>query len=784
MLTHLLLSAALSAAPVDSPAVHMVYSGRAGQVAVHAPRFPEGSVVDGILDEPVWQNAALLTGFSQYLPVDGIAAADSTEIFIWYSPVALHIGVRAFDSSGAVHATLANRDQIFSDDNVQFYLSTFNDGRQATFFAVNPLGIQADGALNERGGVSCNGFNCATVTRQAPDLSPDFVWESKGHVTSFGYEVEIRIPLKSLRFQRAKSQVWGFNVLRVIQRSGHQQTWTQARTGAASFLLQSGRLEGLDDLNSEHVLDIVPTATSHVAGAPGAAPGSWSYAGGTPQFGATAKYGLTSNLTMVATVHPDFSQVESDVTRFAFDPRQTIAYPEKRPFFLEGIEQFDAPGRLIYTRNIVEPLFAVKVTGKALGTQIGVLTAVDDTTESAYGDHRVFGIVRLTRDLAPGSRAGFTWTEEHDGPDVNRVVAGDARLLFGGVNSLTLAGALAHDDRAGKVTDAPVWGFSVRHDGRNLRGRASLNAVSDSFFTSTGLLTQSGLVTSTAATSYTWLRPQHAIESVSAEVEVDGQWIYRTFVNGGGLENKLLHLNLNGRLHGGWNAGGSVLLETFGYDPSIYTSYRLLHPDGSTTPFVGQPTIPNVDYLLQGSTPLLRRFDATVFVIWGHDENFAEWSAGNIVTATAAVNLRPTDHLRVNLSYSHQQVNRRTDGSLVSLQLVPHARIDYQFSQAFQVRVISEYALSTRDSLRDDSRTNLPVMLVDPTTGALTRAAAVRNGNLHTDFLLSYYPRPGTVVYLGYGNGQHEPDALNRRIFSPTDDEFFVKLSYLWKVRG
>ena len=132
-------------------------------------------MVDGVLDEPEWQRAALLTGFSQYLPVDGLPAADSTEILLWYSSVALHIGVRAFDSSGAVHATLANRDQIFSDDNVQMFLSTFNDGRQATFFAVNPLGVQADGALNERGGVSCNGFNCATVTRQPPDLSPDFV---------------------------------------------------------------------------------------------------------------------------------------------------------------------------------------------------------------------------------------------------------------------------------------------------------------------------------------------------------------------------------------------------------------------------------------------------------------------------------------------------------------------------------------------------------------------------------------------------------------------------------
>ena len=138
-------------------------------------------------------------------------------------------------------------------------------------------------------------------------------------MTPWGYEVEIRIPLKSTGGDfSAASQTWGINVVRVIQRSGHQDTWTQARTGSASFLLQSGHLDGLDALNSEHVLDFVPTLTSRVSGAPGTT-GGWDYTAGNPQVGATAKYGITSNLTLVATVHPDFSQVESDVTRFTFD---------------------------------------------------------------------------------------------------------------------------------------------------------------------------------------------------------------------------------------------------------------------------------------------------------------------------------------------------------------------------------------------------------------------------------------------------------------------------------
>ena len=209
-----------------------VYSGWAGDTKVKPPRLEGKVVVDGVLDEPQWSRAAVLTGFSQFTPVDGLPAADSTQVLVWYSATALYLGVRAVDRTGTVRATLATRDQIFNDDNIQIFLSTFNDGRQAMVFAVNPLGVQADGALNENGSTSCNGANCAIQTRQQPDLSQDFVWESKGRLVPDGYEVEIRIPFKSIRFQPGKTQAWGINVLRVVQRSGQEQTWTPVKRGA------------------------------------------------------------------------------------------------------------------------------------------------------------------------------------------------------------------------------------------------------------------------------------------------------------------------------------------------------------------------------------------------------------------------------------------------------------------------------------------------------------------------------------------------------------------------
>src|SRR5689334_22035359 len=106
-------------------------------LAIQPPRVEATVVVDGNLDEPVWANAVRLSGFSRYQPTEG-TAADSTVVLVWYSPTAIHFGVRAYESHGAPNATLADRDHIFSDDNIQFFLDTYHDGRQAAMIAVNP----------------------------------------------------------------------------------------------------------------------------------------------------------------------------------------------------------------------------------------------------------------------------------------------------------------------------------------------------------------------------------------------------------------------------------------------------------------------------------------------------------------------------------------------------------------------------------------------------------------------------------------------------------------------
>ena len=211
----MLVALALFALPQDT-----------SRTALQPPRIESTVVVDGVLNEPVWGQAAVLRDFSRYQPSAG-APADSTVVLVWYSPTAIHFGIRAYEAHGAPNATLANRDHIFSDDNVQLFLDTYRDQRQAMMLAVNPLGVQGDGALIEIGR-SGGGFAAqATGGREPTDLSPDYVFASKGRVTPWGYEVEIRVPFKSLRYQSAEVQGWGFQVVRQIQqrlKTGAQTT--------------------------------------------------------------------------------------------------------------------------------------------------------------------------------------------------------------------------------------------------------------------------------------------------------------------------------------------------------------------------------------------------------------------------------------------------------------------------------------------------------------------------------------------------------------------------------
>lgn len=761
-----------------------VHNGRARDIEVRPPRVEGAITVDGRLDEPAWQQAARLTGFSRYAPSDGAPADDSTEVLVWYSATALHVGIRAWAPPGTVRATLADRDKIYADDYIGIFLGTYNDGRQATVLAVNPLGQQGDGVVVESGIPSSAGSGGATAAgREATDITPDYVFESKGRLTDFGFEVELRIPFKSLTFQAAEAQTWTFNVIRKVQARGQEYSWVPALRTAPTYIGQHGHLAGLTGLDRGLVLDVTPIVTTHVDGAAGA--GGYAYGQATPQYGGNVRWGITNNLTLSGTINPDFAEVEADAGQFVTDPRQSLFFTEKRPFFLEGAEQFATPNSLVYTRRILAPVAAAKVTGKVAGTGVALLTAVDDTPGSLTGtDRPVFTILRLSRDIGAGSRLGFLYTGKEEPTGNNRVVDADARFVLGREWSARLQLGLARTERAGQPTrTGPFWVGYLSRSTRNLTSSLLLSGIHDNFITQAGFISRPAMAHFKTEHAWTWYGAEGGWwQTLTADVVVDGLWQYQGFVHGQDALEKKLILNQFATFRGGWQLAGNVYVEQFAYDPGLYTNYFIERRVGAVTDtvkFRGRDHIPNTDWAVTLTSPEFRTWSVSTSWLWGRDENFFEWASADILYASLGATWRPTGQLRVNATYNWQRFRRGTDGSTVGEGRIPRVKVEYQLSRAIFLRLVGQYTSTERDSLRDEGGTGFPILL--KTATGFTRAGPVHQNALRTDLLFSYQPSPGTVFFAGYGSLVGDQAAFAFRDLARTTDGFFVKASWLFR---
>ncbi|HUF25334.1 MAG TPA: DUF5916 domain-containing protein [Gemmatimonadaceae bacterium] len=789
-----MLLLALLAASLEPGPVH---NGRARELAVSPPRLEETVTIDGHLNEDPWSRAAVLTGFSRYAPTDGVAADDSTHVLVWYSPTAIHFGIRAFAAPGAVNATLADRDRIYNDDYIGIFLGTFNDGRQATVFAVNPLGVQGDGIVVERGASSGGGFSGIVTGREPTDIAPDYVFQSRGRVTEFGYEVEIRIPFKSLRYQAVPTQTWGINVIRKAQSRGYEYSWAPAERAAASYIGQFGTLEGLTGLERGLVLDVNPVFTARALGVRNAATGAMDRQS-VEDVGGNVRLGITNDWTLNGTINPDFAEVESDAGQIVNDPRRALFFAERRPFFLDAIEQFTVPNQLIYTRRIADPLTAAKVTGRRSGTSVAWLAALDDRALSFTGGERPFyNLLRVQRDVGRSSRVGMVYTDRIDGDFSNRVLGVDGRLIWRTSNSAQFQLAGSRTGSPGAEVTGTAFQLDLRHTGRVFNARWRLNALHDDFHAQSGYINRPAIANALLSHSYTLYGGEGAmVESANLNLVLDGTWKYQRFVHGDDMLEKKLQFNQNFVLRGGWQAGASVLVETFGYDPDLYTDLYVERASagGSVTyePFVGRPWIPNLDYVLTLTSPSFRRFSAHAMYVWGRDENFYEWTSADIYWISASLTFRPSEQLRLVTSWNEQSYARRSDGTTVARTRIPRLRAEYQITRSIFVRAVAEYRADFADDLRESDRSGDP--LYRQTASGLVRArgftTADRRANhlnfLRPELLFSYLPTPGTVIYAGYGATMVEPepfglgrgDSQLRR----QSDALFVKLGYLFRM--
>lgn len=781
-----------SAAPfVPSAAAGGVHDGRQGQLQVQIPRVEAEINVDGVLNEPVWSEAARLTGFSHFQPIEGVAAADSTEVLVWYSPTAIHFGIRAREPHGEVHATLADRDRIFSDDVVQILLGTYNDSRQAFMFAVNPLGVQGDGVMVERGNVAGGGFQSGTAqAREGSDLSPDYVFLSKGRLVEGGFEIEIKIPFKSLRYQSKDVQNWQIHVLRQVQHSGFEDSWVPAQRVAASFLAQAGSLQGFQGLQRGLTLDVTPEVTGRYDGSRTTSD-HWDYDAQGPEVGGTVRWGVTNNLTLNGTANPDFSQVESDVSQIQFDPRDALFFPEKRPFFLDGLEQFQSPFGLVYTRRIVQPEGAVKLTGKAFGTNVGVISAVDDRVASIGEEHHpIVNVLRVQKDVGSKSRLGMVYTDRVDGDNWNRVGALDGRLVFG-KSSLVFQGGVGKTHEFGNTISGPIWMARFAYSGKWFGVRYAFSGIDPDFRTRSGFINRAGDANLTLTNLFTVKgQPGSLVESFTPDITLNGVWTYDRLFDGKGVRDPKLHFNLNGQLRGGWQIGLSLLLEYFGYDPRIYGGYALEVPGAGgvgldTVAFTGgNQRIPNRDYVVSINTPEWQRFSANAFVLAGQDENFFEWASSEIILADFGVQFRPTDQLRIEGRYRQNQYKRRSDKTLAGRQRIPRLKVEYQIARPLFIRLVGEYNTEEVDALRDEQRTFAPILIFNPDSGRYVKTVPTSTNQFRGDVLISFTPVPGTVFFAGYGSTLAEPESFKFRDFKRSTDGFFLKGSYLFRIGG
>ncbi len=762
----------------------LVYNGRANRIHVDVPRINATANIDGNLDDQIWDRAARLTGFSQYQPVDGRPAEEPTEVLVWYSPDAIYFGIRARETHGnVVRATHANRDNIDSEDQIQILLDTDNSRQIAFLFGVNPYGVQQDGTRSSTfaggaGGPSATGggFRNINPLEGSVDLNPDYFFESKGRLVEGGYEVEVRIPFKSLRYQDSRVQSWGIHILRRVQHSGFQDTWSPAVRANANFLAQSGSLDGLHDLQRGLVLEATPTVTAHADRSP--ATGNNRDYQNKAELGGDVRWGIRQNLTLNGTINPDFSQVEADVGQVLLNERFALFYPEKRPFFLDGLELFDSPNQLIYTRQIVAPLGGVKLTGKLGGTNIASMIVGDDRQDSWGGNHSpLFGVSRIRYDYGSSNTLGAVLTTREDGSSFSRVAAGDFRFYHSKLYFAQFQAAGSWTDSLRNRRNGSLYQADWDRTGRAWGFHYAVRSLDPGFKAAAGFVNRTGIIQANVFNRLSFYGAQGALVQTYSTFFFFNR-IWSNAGAGHGLAESSESISPTASIRGGWQLSGAVNHNYFAFDPSLYSGLmvqRSIGPAVDTAAFIVPPPEKNEwGGSFRVTTPTYRFFSGTASITESQVPIFREAAPGNSSRIDAALDLRPTTAIRSSLSFSRLTIARKLDGSRFSSETIPRIKVEYQVSPPIFLRLVGQYAARSRSPLED--RNGSPILV----NGVLDTGSTTNEFSI--DWLFSYRPVPGTLLYLGYGSALEEPREFRFQDLRRTRDGFFGKISYLFRL--
>lgn len=715
-----------------------------------------------------------VTDFRQNQPSDGQPGTDRTDGFIGYDQLNLYVVLVCWDQHNGVRADLTRREpsQPFdSDDYVEVTLDTFRDQRHAFVFDVNPRGVQADALYTEG---------------QGTDYSWDTLWYSKAKITSSGYIIWIAIPFRSLRFHPISPDNWGVTLTRYIAKNNEYDNWPWVSAKLAGRLNQEASATGLENISPGHNMQFIPYLESRTFRSLDTRDptqprfDSASFQG---KAGLDGKFVFHDSLVLDATVNPDFAQVESDEPQNTVNQRFEVFFPEKRPFFLENSNFFEAPliaigqlqTRLVFTRRIADPDFGIRLTGKQGPWNLGFLVADDRSpglivpdNDPTHGQRAHFSIGRVSYDIGEQSSIGAIYTDREFQNTFNRVGGLDGTFRINRNWNAQYRGYMS------STLDTTGYGFGQHHEGvlvgtgRRFAFDLQYLDITPTFRTETGFLQR---VDQRSLNQY-------------------GHFYWRP-------EGK--HLVFHGPEENGtqlWDHHGSILLQNingdyvFGFRRNIifapvgwYESDVLRPVDFSGLPRNHQYAQTGGGIVFRGSPWRMFRWNTRIFrdgaVVVVPAAGQLPYT-GNETQIFQTVGIKPTTRLQIDNTYILERVvNGLVRHGVVNSDIV-RSKWNYQFTREFSLRFIAQYN----------------GLLTNPNFSSLQTTK-----NMNFDVLFTYFAHPGTAIYVGYnsnlenvdprlcfhlpGSEQCDPNGggLLRTSNRFTNDgrQLFVKVSYLFR---
>ena len=698
--------------------------------------------VDGRLDDAGWRGALVIPLRFETRPGENVTPKVETNALVTFSDSHVYIGFRAADPEPEqIRAHLMDRDSAWDNDFVGVVFDPFNDERRGFEFFANPLGVQMDLFMDD---VSGN-----------EDSSWDAIWDSAGSINEAGYEVEFAIPFSSLRFPAtADVQTWGIDVLRFYPRDERYRIASQPLDRDVNcYLCQVSKIVGVEGVSPGRNIEIVPTVTSSQTDVRNDASGQLESGDSDTELGLTAKWGITPNLILNAALNPDFSNVEADVAQLDINEQFALFFPEKRPFFLEGADLFSTPFDVVFTRNVADPDWGIKLSGKTGKSALAVFAAEDEITNlllpGSQGSNGTSldmkstdAAVRYRRDLGDNSSIGVIGTSR-SGDDYSNTVAGiDGQFRFRDTHSVNLQWLNSDTEYPDEVVaefDTPMGSFGdsaytvgYNYNSREWDGWARYNDVGRDFRADLGFEPRVDFTFLLGGLQRTWWPEDKKI----SRGWFGGDWDTTHDQSGEFIERELEFFSgVALPMQSFVEFGGGMRDRRFDnvdFDQAFYWNFLATQPTGNLT------------------LRMFTRLDTDAI-------DFAHTRPGDQLRVNPEVVYRFGKHLQAAVDYDWRQFDVE-GGNLFTANLA-QSRVVYQFNRRSFLRLITQYTSVDRNTdLYDDE--------VDS-----------ESERLFNQLLFSYKVNPQTVLFLGYSDNR---EAVNGMPLEREDRSLFLKIGYAW----